>query len=98
MSMFWNEVEISPIDLSYIRIDLFKKYSLEKMNVGDTLNIQTQERGEQIKYTITKRGDEGYILKAFEIKKFIFNRALFELAVQNEILKKPEIKIPLKRG
>lgn len=94
MGLFWKEVETSPIDLSYIRLNVFKKYSLEKMNIGDTLNIQAQERGEWIKYTITKKDDEGFISKAFEIKKFIFNRALFELEVQNEMLKNPEIKIP----
>ncbi len=88
MSMFWKEVEISPIDLSYIRIDLFKKYSLGKMNIGDTLNIQTQEGGEWIKYTITKKDNEGYIFKAFEIKKFVFNQALFNMEVEKGIVYK----------
>ena len=94
MSLFWREVEISPIDLSYIRKEFFKKYSLEKMNVGDTFDIQEQERGELIKYTITKKKDEGFISQVFEFKKFIFIKSLYELEVQNEIRKTPEIIIP----
>lgn len=94
MSLFWREVEISPTDLPYIRKEFFKKYSLEKMNVGDTFDIQEQERGELIKYTITKKKDEGFILQEYEIKKFTFIKSLFELEVQNEFTKTPELIIP----
>lgn len=90
----YNEVEISPLDLSHIRINLLKNYPLKKMEVGDYVNIQVQERGEEIIYKITKKDAKDYFFKSFEIKKYRFNRAAFDLKVKKHLLNS-EIKIPI---
>ena len=92
--IFHREVEISPIDLSHIRINLLKNYPLAKMKLGDCVKIQTQEHGESVIYQITKIDCEDYIFKSFEIKKFVFNRALFDMEVQKQ-LRNPKIEIKL---
>ena len=83
---FYNEIEITPMDLSNIRINLFEDLQLDKMNVGDIINIQTLEYGQEIVYQIKKVSNEDIIFKNFEIKKFVFNQALFNMEVEKHII------------
>lgn len=80
---FHTEVEISPIDLSKIRLNL-KKYPLEKMEIGDFCRFQTQENYKSVIYQIT-RIEKQNSFDDFEIKKFIFNRTLFDFEARKEI-------------
>ena len=74
------------MDLSNIRINLFEDLQLDKMNVGDIINIQTLEYGQEIVYQIKKVSNEDIIFKNFEIKKFVFNQALFNMEVEKHII------------
>lgn len=88
---FYNEIQLSPMDLSEIRIKLLSNYPLDKMNVGDIVNIQALEYGQEIVYQIKKLNIKGNLFN-LEIKKFVFNKALFDLEVKKQLLN-PNIEV-----
>lgn len=74
---FHTEVEITPLDLSKIRMGL-KNYPLEKMAIGDFCRIYSQENQKSIIYQIKRVKNQNSLIEDFEIKKFIFNKGLFD--------------------
>jgi len=91
---FYIEQEINPMDLSRIRIELFKKLSLDKMKTGEICRFYVNEYGQEVVYSIKKLDNENSFFKSYEIKKFLFNRALFDLEVKKQLMN-PKIEIKM---
>ena len=90
MMRFYDEIKISPMDISYIRINLLKNLQLDKMNIGDVVNIIKLEYGQEVVYQIKKVNNKDFIFKNLEIKKFVFNQKLFDIEVEKQ-MRNPKI-------
>ena len=90
MMRFYDEIKISPMDISYIRINLLKNLQLDKMNIGDVVNIKKLEYGQEVVYQIKKVNNKDFIFKNLEIKKFVFNQKLFDIEVEKQ-MRNPKI-------